>query len=197
MMEQENLKEALGLARAPEPPDFRALFENAPGLFLVLDSGLTIVAVSDAYCRVTLTVRDEIVGRNVFDVFPAHLDNNGPNDRGADGVSHVRASFLSVLEHRRPHQAQILKFDIPRPPADGGGFEQRFWSSLNTPVLGADGHVRWIINSVEDVTEMMKLCEDEVTRRAFAREEEREEGRKVDRSGKPFAVSSGGWGSFP
>jgi PAS domain-containing protein len=196
MMDQENLKESLGLAAAPEPPDFRALFENAPGLFLVLDPGLTIVAVSDAYCRTTMTVRDEIVGRYVFDVFP---DN--PNDRGADGVSHVRASFLSVLEHRRPHQAQILKFDIPRPPAGGGGFEQRFWSILNTPVLGADGYVRWIINSVEDVTEMMKLCEDEVTRRAFARaearEEGREEGRKVDRSGEPFAVSSGGWGSFP
>jgi len=192
MMERENLKETLGLARAPEPPDFRALFENAPGIFLVLDPGLNIVAVSDAYCRATMTLRDEIVGQHVFDVFPENS-----NDRGADGVSHVRASFLSVLEHRRPHQAQILKFDIPRPPGDGGGFEQRFWSILNTPVLGADGYVRWIINSVEDVTEMMKLCEDEVTRRAFARAEGCEEGRKVDRSGKPFAVSSGGWGSFP
>ena len=30
-------------------------------------------------------------------------------------------------------------------------------ADTNTPVLGDDGYVRWIINSAEDVTELMKL----------------------------------------
>ena len=167
-MEQSDLGHFWGTARAVAAPDFRALFEALPGFYLVLDPGFTIVAVSDAYCRITMTVREEIVGRHVFDVFP---DN--PADRGADGVSALRASLLNVLEHRRPDKMEILKWDIQRPPADGGGFEERYWSPFNTPVLGPDGYVRWIINSVEDVTEMMRLCEDEVTRRAFARELER------------------------
>jgi len=55
--------------------DFRALFESAPGLYLVLDPEFTIVAASDAYLAATMTKRDEIVGRGIFDVFP---DN--PND---------------------------------------------------------------------------------------------------------------------
>src|ERR1700722_13959850 len=44
----------LGAAR----PDFRALFESAPALYLVLDPDLRIVAVSDAYCRATMTRRE-------------------------------------------------------------------------------------------------------------------------------------------
>ena len=48
-------------------PDFRALFEATPGLYLVLDSTLNIRAVKDAYCRATMTRRDEILGRHLFD----------------------------------------------------------------------------------------------------------------------------------
>jgi PAS domain-containing protein len=51
-------------------PDFRALFEAAPSLFLVLDPDLRIVAASDAYLDATMTRREEIVGRAIFDVFP-------------------------------------------------------------------------------------------------------------------------------
>jgi FixJ family two-component response regulator len=36
-------------------PDFQALFESAPGLYLVLTPALTIVAVSDAYLKATMT----------------------------------------------------------------------------------------------------------------------------------------------
>jgi serine phosphatase RsbU (regulator of sigma subunit) len=33
-----------------------------------------------------------------------------------------------------------------------GVFEERWWSPINTPVLGPDGQVAWIIHRVEDVT---------------------------------------------
>jgi hypothetical protein len=36
-------------------PDFQALFESAPGLYLVLTPDLKIVAASDAYLRATMT----------------------------------------------------------------------------------------------------------------------------------------------
>ena len=36
-------------------PDFRLLFESAPGLYLVLDCDFQIVAVSDAYLAATMT----------------------------------------------------------------------------------------------------------------------------------------------
>ena len=43
-------------------PDFQALFESAPGLYLVLTPALTILAVSDAYLRATMTKRGRFWG---------------------------------------------------------------------------------------------------------------------------------------
>jgi PAS domain-containing protein len=50
--------------------DFKSVFEATPGLYLILAPDLTIVAVNDAYCRATMTKREEIVGRRLFEVFP-------------------------------------------------------------------------------------------------------------------------------
>ena len=97
-------------------PDFRALFESAPGCYLVLDTGLDIVAVSDAYLEATMTRREEIVGRNLFDVFP---DN--PADADATGVARLRASLERVLALAPPDTMAVQKYDIRRPGARAAG----------------------------------------------------------------------------
>jgi PAS domain-containing protein len=43
------------VAALASAPDFRALFESAPELYLVLTPALTIVAVSDAFLKATMT----------------------------------------------------------------------------------------------------------------------------------------------
>jgi len=132
--------------------DFQALFESAPGLYLVLTPALTIVAVSDAYLKATMTKREEILGRGLFEVFP---DN--PDDPAATGVRNLRASLDRVLTHRAPDTMAVQKYDIRRPESEGGGFEERYWSPVNSPVLGADGKVAYIIHRVEDVTAFVHL----------------------------------------
>ena len=99
---------------APQP-DFRVLFESAPGCYLVLDPGLVIVAVSDAYLRATLTRRADMLGRHVFEVFP---DN--PDDPATEGVSNVRASLARVLRKKEPDAMSVQKYDIPLPADEGG-----------------------------------------------------------------------------
>src|SRR5260221_12791896 len=126
-------------------PDYRALFESAPGLYLVLDLDFTIVAASDAYLRATMTDREGIIGRGIVTVFP---DN--PDDPGATGVRNLRASLERVLGSGQPDAMAVQKYDIPRP--EGGGFVERYWSPVNAPVLAADGAIAYIILCVEDVT---------------------------------------------
>jgi PAS domain S-box-containing protein len=138
-------------ARVTEEPDFRTLFEAAPGLYLVLDADLTIVAVSDAYLDATMTSRAEILGRGIFDVFP---DN--PDDPAADGVRNLRASLERVRMRGAADTMAVQKYDI-RTPA--GEFEVRYWSPRNSPVLDADGRLAYIIHRVEDVTEFVRLQE--------------------------------------
>jgi signal transduction histidine kinase len=136
-----------------ESPDFRILFESSPGLYLVLSPTLHIVAVSDAYAQATKTTREEIVGRPLFDVFP---DN--PDDPAATGVGNLRASLERVLAHGATDAMAVQKYDIRRPADEGGGFEERFWSCVNSPVL-VDGRLSGIIHRAEDVTEFIRLKE--------------------------------------
>jgi len=133
-------------------PDFKALFEAAPGLYLVLTPELVIVAVSEAYLQATMTRRADILGRPVFEVFP---DN--PDDPASDGVRNLNASLQRVLQHRRADAMAVQKYDIRKPEIEGGGFEVRYWSPRNSPVFGSDGRLAYIIHRVEDVTEFIRL----------------------------------------
>jgi signal transduction histidine kinase len=136
-------------------PDFRALFESSPLACLVLSPDLTIVAVTERYLRDTMTTLDQIIGRPLFEVFP---DN--PDDADATGVSNLRASLEGVIRQRRADTMAVQKYDIRRPESDGGGFEMRYWSPVNTPVV-VDGQLAYIIHAVEDVTEFVRLKEQE------------------------------------
>ena len=127
---------------------FRALFESLPGLYLVLTPDLVIVAVSDAYLKATMTARENILGRGIFEVFP---DN--PDDVTANGVTNLRASLNRVLRDGVPDTMAIQRYDVRR---QDGVFEERFWSPVNSPVAGADGRVEYIIHRVEDVTEFVR-----------------------------------------
>jgi PAS domain S-box-containing protein len=146
-------------------PDFRALFESAPGLYLVLTPDLRIIAVSDAYLRATMTQREQILGKRIFDVFP---DN--PSDASATGVRNLRTSLERVLQSGVADTMAILKYDIRRPEAEGGGFEERHWSPFNTPVFGPYRQVIYIIHRVEDVTEFVRLKQQRFDQQKHAEE---------------------------
>jgi PAS domain S-box-containing protein len=149
--------------------DFEAVFNAAPGSYLLLTPELTIAAVDDAYLAATLTSREAIVGRALFDVFP-----DDPDDPAASGVRNLHASLLRAIATRRPDRMPLQRYSIRLPPEAGGGFELRYWSPLNTPVLGPDGEVRYLIHWVEDVTELVRLKQESAAtleRRADARQE--------------------------
>jgi signal transduction histidine kinase/ActR/RegA family two-component response regulator len=147
---------------APSPkdarnvPDFRVLFESVPGLYLVLSRDHIILAVSDAYLAATMTRREAITGRHVFDVFP---DN--PADPTATGVANLRDSLNRAVTLKRPDTMAVQKYDIRKPGRKAEEFEERFWSPINSPVLGPDGEVQFIIHRVEDVTEYVRLKRDQ------------------------------------
>jgi PAS domain-containing protein len=113
--------------------DYRAIFESVPGLYLILAPDSTIIAVSDPYLQATMTTREAIVGRGLFEVFP-----DDPNDPEADGVRNLRASIARVLETSATDVMGVQKYNIRRPD---GAFEIRYWSPRNVPVI-RDGAVR-------------------------------------------------------
>ena len=107
--------------------------------------------MSDAYLSATMTEREAIVGRYLFDVFP---DN--PDDPSADGVAKLSASLTRVARQLQTDTMADQHYDIRRPDDQGGGFEVRYWSPMNSPVLDPDGNLVYIIHRVEDVTDRVR-----------------------------------------
>jgi PAS domain S-box-containing protein len=142
-------KAAVGVETLDEP-DFRGLFEAAPTpLLVVAPPDWTIVAANNARLRVTGTTRSEQLGRRLFELFP-----DDPSDPGADGVRNLSASFERVLATRAPDTMAVQRYAV----RDAHGrFEERWWSPVNTPVLGTDGEVALIIHRVEEVTDIVRL----------------------------------------
>lgn len=117
---------------SPPTPNFQTIFESAPGLYLVLTPQLVIVAVSDAYLKATMTQREQILGRGLFDVFPTTPMACAPR-------SSERGRSELWTRCRRKHDS---------------GSDARYWSSSNMPVLSPDGSLTYIIHRLEDMTEL-------------------------------------------
>ena len=107
-----------------------------------------MLAANEARLRVTMTRREDVIGRPLFEVFP---DN--PDDPGATGARNLEASLQEVLRTRRAHRIPLQKYDIRRPD---GRFEERYWDPLNSPVFDDQGNLVSIIHRVEDVTAQIR-----------------------------------------
>jgi hypothetical protein len=136
--------------------DALAVLNAVPGNHLILLPNpplFTIVGVTDSYAEVTYTKRDEIIGRNLFDVFP---DN--PEEKDATGVKNLSYSLNYVIRNGKEHRMANQRYDVIN--AHTGVFEFKIWSPLNKPVFDEDGVVAFIVHTVEDVTRSVSIEHD-------------------------------------
>lgn len=129
--------------------DFARVFEALPSPHMLLDHNLCYVAVNSAYEAVSMRRRDQLMGRNIFDLFP----NDGPSGQ------QLRASFERVLRTGQPDTIAYIPYDIPRPEELGGGVEVRYWTAVHSPILGDDGKTKFVMQNTVDVTELSRLRE--------------------------------------
>ncbi|GGW44285.1 SpoIIE family protein phosphatase [Streptomyces caelestis] len=122
--------------------DFAAFFDATPSPYLVLDSDLVIRYVNPACVQSTGRARDELIGKYFFDALP---ERPGSPD---EAQRNLKASLRLVLDTGKPDTMVLQRYDVPRP----GGFEERWWSAIHTPIAGPDGRVKWIVQWTEDVT---------------------------------------------
>ncbi len=127
---------------------FWRLLDALPEPYLVVTPDLKIITASEAYTKATMTTLAGIVGRELFQVFPDNPEESDPT-----GMSNLRASFERVLSTSAPDTMAIQKYDIRR---SDGVFEERYWVPTNSPVLGPDRKIEYLIHRVEDVTEFVR-----------------------------------------
>jgi PAS domain-containing protein len=125
---------------------FQRLIEGSTQALLIIDPrpGLHIVDMTPAFAAATLAERGKVAGDELFCVFP---DN--PERQDADGVTKVFNSFRAAADSGDPHAMTIQRYDV----CDGDGhFVERYWRSVNTPILNEAGELVWLMNRLEDVT---------------------------------------------
>ena len=129
--------------------DFALLFKQTPTLLLILEpTELRILAASDSYLAATMRKRENILGKQLFEAYPAD-----PNDETSlRGTEVLAKSIANAIRTKQPDVMPITRYPIERPAEEGGGFVERFWQSTNSPVLDDNGDIDYIIHNPQDVT---------------------------------------------
>ena len=122
--------------------DFEAVFHALPSPYMILDRALCYVEANVAYCAVVERRSEDLIGRNLFDLFP----NPGP------AGLRLRESLERVLSTGKTDSIPLIPYPIERPLSRGGGFEMRFWSAAHVPLAGPDGRIAYVMQNTVDVT---------------------------------------------
>ncbi|MGW8399390.1 PP2C family protein-serine/threonine phosphatase [Streptomyces lydicus] len=130
--------------------DYEAVFRVLPGGLLLLSPEFVILDVNEPLLHRAGRDRRQVIGRYLFDVFPAN-----PADPDASGTSNLLASLERVVATGERDTMALQRYDVEA-PGRPGVFEERYWSPVNSPVLDAAGRVQLIVHRVEDVTEIVR-----------------------------------------
>ncbi len=138
------------------------LFVNIPETIVVVSPEYKILEATDAYLKVTMRTREELIGKNFLEEFPDNPNSDASKNRGL-----LRQSLDNALFSKKVDYLDVLRYDIPKPAEMGGGFDIRYWEASHTPVLDDEGNVEFIIQRTADVTER------ELARLALSESEEK------------------------
>ena len=117
------------------------IFKSAsvPSLILLPDAPkFTIIEVADSYLAATGRKESEIIGKSIFEIFAEREGVQETSD-----IINLRNSLHAVVGANTPNKAFKKKEGKYKSGKD-------FYDSENTPVLGEDGEVEYIIHSVID-----------------------------------------------
>jgi PAS domain S-box-containing protein len=136
---------------------YKEIFYNSPVAKLILDPigpDYRILDVNDAYLKATNSIREKLIGKSVFAAFPAN-----PSDEGSKNIERTIYSFEQAIQTGKPYTMSNYRYDIPIPGTNE--FEERYWTTINIPIVDEKGVVQYFIHCPSNVTEIIKLAERE------------------------------------
>lgn len=138
--------------------NLKAIFATLPSNSMLVDVDppkFTILLASDNYLKVSGKSRNDLIGKGVFEVFPANS-----SDKDDTGSVNIRASFEFVIKNKKPHSLDVQRYDV----ADENGiYKTRYWVVTNNPVLDDQGNIIHILHSPEEITAKILVKERELT----------------------------------
>lgn len=121
--------------------DFKAIFNLSPNSYAVLAPDLSVVAVNEAYLRITGKSRSSLLGIPLLDAFPGE-----PGDLHC---GQLQASLEQVLDKGKPHSLALVTYPVPATEEAG---EEHYWSATHVPIADESGAVSLVLQHIVDVT---------------------------------------------
>jgi len=126
--------------------DFQRLFESIPGMYLVMDLQVKVVAASDAYLHTLGCDRQDIVDQDLLALYSCS-DSGASSAAKAERLSHsIRQVLKENVSHTLPPQQYRLC-----PDGDP------YWKIIHSPIHDATGQITHIVQCIENVSSMMQM----------------------------------------
>ena len=131
---------------------FRNVFQNSPNAYLLLDTHLVILDCNRAYEQRVGTTRGQLVGRSIFQAFPAPLlEREAQLKEAMQRAIDLGISTTIPMLHYPVAATQTQQQTAPNTLQD------RYWSVENIPLKDHQGTVRCLLNHVTDITDLTQL----------------------------------------
>ena len=132
--------------------DFERAFEALPGINILIDIDVphyTVLAVTEGLIDIQphAFIKNKIINTPFFKAFPQSVD-----EMSTAAAESVRISFEYVINNKKTHTLDVQRYQVPN---NKGEFIERWWSTVNNPVLNDDGDVIYIIQSSVEITEQI------------------------------------------
>src|SRR5215469_11399518 len=113
--------------------DYVLIFKSMPVPALLLTPEYVIIGANNAYEEISGRSREELAGKSIFDAFP---DN--PSEPGCTSTANLRDSLSRACESGERDVMALQRYDVEE-PGNPGEFVERYWCTVNAPVVGPDG----------------------------------------------------------
>lgn len=136
-----------------EALDYTSIFNILPEQYVVFDirnNSFTMVGASDKYLVVTGKTRSEVIGKELFDVFPDTSEKALKT-----GAGDLRTSLETVLATNESDSTGVIRYDIAD---ENGSMQVRYWQATHFPIIKNKKCIG-IVQSTTDVTDLIKSKE--------------------------------------
>ncbi|MEO8936591.1 MAG: response regulator [Burkholderiaceae bacterium] len=129
--------------------DYRTLFLVSPNAYVVVTADYGVTEVNDAFLRLAHRQRDDVIGRNLFDAFPAEPDGSLPNDASA-----LKQSIDRVFDTGQPDAVPFFRYSIALDTVEGRGYRDCIWRASHHPLANGSDSVVLVLQNPQNLADL-------------------------------------------
>jgi two-component system sensor histidine kinase VicK len=125
---------------------FQRFFEKSANSLIIKANPpeFTVLAVSNHFLEITGCTRNQVLGHNLFSVFPGREQDDSEMNASIE-------KFMKAIETKERIDWPNFTYEIRNEQT--GEMELQYWNNYHEPILNEEGEVAYILNTTQNITE--------------------------------------------